>query len=190
MSENESSNEQAIPFDLYADLEDAYDKAGKDGETEITETLDAFGLWDESEKLPAKQMLCAWQAINGDVAQQRELAWCFDWSSEPQEERNRRFDRPRLAIYWYEKAAEAGDALAQCNLGCIYCSDEDVEIWNGHRGVYWREKATAQKVPEAMLGLADCLDCGRCCKGGVDLVRAKALREEAEKVKREKGEEK
>ena len=135
-------------------------------------------------------MFCAWQAINGDVAQQRELAWCFDWSSEPQEERNRRFDRPRLAIYWYEKAAEAGDALAQCNVGVIYCSDENVEMWNGHRGVYWLEKAAAQKVPEAMLGLAACLCCGRCCKGGTDLARATALMEEAEKVKHEEGEEK
>ena len=38
---------EAVPFDLYGDLEDAYDEADRDGDVEITATLDTFGLWNE-----------------------------------------------------------------------------------------------------------------------------------------------
>ena len=35
------------PFDLYGDLEDAYDEAELNGDVEIMETLDAFRIWSE-----------------------------------------------------------------------------------------------------------------------------------------------
>ena len=38
-------------FDLYGDLEDAYDKAESNGDVEVMETLDAFFLWDETPSL-------------------------------------------------------------------------------------------------------------------------------------------
>ena len=36
-----------VPFDLYGDLEDAYDKAERIGDVEVVETLDVFRLWSE-----------------------------------------------------------------------------------------------------------------------------------------------
>ena len=171
-------------FDLYGDLEAAYEKAKKDGCAEIVETLDAFGLWNEDEQVSAKFMLRAWWAINGDTVQQRELAWCFDWvGSEPEEERDPRYDKPHLAVYWYDKAARAGDAMAQNNLANIYCS-EGGALWNGRLGIHWYEKAAAQKLPTAMRGLARCLRCGKCRKGGGDPVRAKSLLAEADKIEK------
>lgn len=178
-----TTKEQAtgMPFDLYGDLERAYEEALKKGDAEITETLDAFGLWDD-DQVPAKFMLRAWWAINGNVAQQREIAWCFDWvGSKSKQGYDTRYDRPHLAVYWYERAAKAGDALAQNNLANIYCS-EGGELWDGRRGIYWYEKAAAQKLLPAMRGLARCLECGKCRKEGADTIRAKALQDEIAEV--------
>lgn len=175
--------ETVMPFDLYGDLEIAYEEAAKNGAAEITETLDAFGLWDDDNQVPAKFMLRAWRAINGDVAQQRELAWCFDWiGSKSKRRHDQRYDKPHLAVYWYEMAAKAGDVLAQNNLANIYCAERG-ELWNGRRGIYWYEKAAAQKLPSAMRGLARCLGCGRCRKDGADPIRARALLDEIAAIK-------
>ena len=177
-------------FDLYGDLEDAYEKAKACGETEIVDTLDAFGLWDDRDQVPAKFFLRAWHAISGNASQQRELAWCFDRDGgKPKGERNPCYDRPQLAIFWYEKAAKAGDALAQNNLAHIYCTEDDMELWDGRLGAFWYEKAAAQKLPEGMRGLARCLECGMCLKDGADPARAKALFVEAEAIERGRREE-
>lgn len=176
-------------FDLYGDLEDAYEKALADGMSEVTETLDALGLWDEGNQAPTKFMLRAWHAINGNASQQRELAWCFDGDGgKPKGRRNPFYDKPRLAVYWYSKAAKAGDAIAQNNLANIYCSGEDTELWNGQLGVFWYEKAAAQKLPAGMRGFARCLECGMCRKDGTDTARAKALLAEAKAIEREQRE--
>ena len=167
-------------FDLYGDLEDAYDKAERDGMREVVQTLDAFGVWDEGGHPPIWIMKRALLAIKGDPNEQEELAWCFDWRNELKEERNHRYDNPRLAAYWYERAAEAGVASAQCHVANIYCFADDKKLWNGPRAVYWREKAAAQKYPEGLRGLAYCLECGKCCRGGADVARAKRLRDEAD----------
>ena len=42
------------------------------------------------------------------------------------------------------------------------------------------EKAAEQKYPGGLRGLAYCLECGKCCQGCADVVRAKALRDEAD----------
>ena len=173
-------NDESGIFDLYGDLEDAYDKAECDGMREVVQTLDVFGIWDEGGHPPVWIMKRALLAIKGNPDEQAELAWCFDWSHEPKEERSRRYDNPRLAVYWYERAADAGVASAQCNVANIYCFTDDKKLWNGPRAVYWREKAAMQKYPEGLRGLAYCLECGKCCQGCADVVRAKALRDEAD----------
>ncbi len=171
-----------MPFDLYGDLERDYEEAAKNGSADITETLDAFGLWDDDDQVPARLMLRAWRAIRGDVAQQRELAWCFDWTgSKSRRRHDPRYDKPHLAVCWYERAAKGGDALAQNNLANIYCSEKG-ELWNGRKGIYWYEKAAAQKLLPAMRGLARCLGCGKCRKGGADTIRAKALMDEIAEI--------
>jgi len=167
-------------FDLYGDLEDAYDRAERDGMREVVQTLDAFGIWEEGGHPPIWIMKRALLAIKGDPDEQAKLAWCFDWRNEPEEERNHRYDNPRLAVYWYERAAEAGVASAQCDVANIYCFADDEKLWNGPRAVYWREKAAAQKHPDGLRGLAYCLECGKCCQGGSDVARAKMLRDEAD----------
>ena len=39
-----------IPFDLYGDLWDAYEEAEGNGDVEVVETLDTFGIWNEHPK--------------------------------------------------------------------------------------------------------------------------------------------
>ena len=81
------------------------------------------------------------------------------------------------AEYWYLKAARRGNAMAQSNLGNLYrdsCRCRDA--------LRWLEKAAAQKLPVAMLSLADCLSCPRCL--GMDLARAAELERDGNELKR------
>lgn len=168
-------------FDFIGDLEDAYERAKASSDTKLTQSLDILGLWEESAE--SKWLYRVWKALKGDTIQQREAAWMFDWPRNDDETPNEKYDKPELAVYWYEMAAQAGDPVAQCNLSNLYCGDRLPEDkWNGKRAVYWREKSAEQKEPNGMLGLASCLECGKCCKGGADVKRAKALRKEAKEI--------
>lgn len=44
------------------------------------------------------------------------------------------------ALKWYERAANAGHAAAQYNLGLLYLKGEDVP-WDGFKGMAWISKA-------------------------------------------------
>jgi TPR repeat protein len=44
------------------------------------------------------------------------------------------------ALKWYERAATAGHAAAQYNLGLLYLKGEDVP-WDGFKGMAWISKA-------------------------------------------------
>ncbi|MDX1489231.1 MAG: hypothetical protein R3268_13565 [Acidiferrobacterales bacterium] len=44
------------------------------------------------------------------------------------------------ALKWYERAANAGHAVAQYNLGLLYLKGEDVP-WDGFKGMAWISKA-------------------------------------------------
>lgn len=44
------------------------------------------------------------------------------------------------ALKWYERAANAGHAAAQYNLGLLYLKGEDVP-WDGFKGMGWISKA-------------------------------------------------
>ena len=186
MSKAASTNSKAaeFPFDLFGDLEDAYDRAEREGNVELAETLDAFGLWDGNAKCTLSWMHKAWRAVNGDVDAQTDLGHAFCWDeydADAIREKYKWLDRPTLAIYWYTLAAEAGHAEAQNDLARIYCPNlkpySACKI--GRFSRRWREEAAAQKLPEAMRSLAHCLRCGKCCCCPRDLPRADALEAEA-----------
>ena len=143
-----------VPFDLYGDLEDAYDEADRNGDVEIVETLDTFGLWDEKPKCNHSWMHTMWRALKGDVEAQADVGHAFYWNDHDPEDVRETYkwlDKPELAIYWYRLAAEAG-------------------------------YAAAQKLPCGMLGLAHCLRCGKCCCCDRDIPRAKALEAEVDRM--------
>lgn len=176
-----------IPFDLYGELEDAYDAADRNGDAEIVETLDAFGLWDERPKADSSFMLKAWRGLNGDTKTQADLGHAFLWTDmDPEETRkkHRWLDKPLLAIYWCGLAAEAGCAAAQNDLACLYCPEQQPYGTPkvGRLARHWLEEAAAQKHTPAMRDLARCLRCGKCACCNRDIPRADALAAEANEL--------
>ncbi len=180
-----------VPFDLYGDLEDAYDEADRNGDVEIVATLDTFGLWDEKPKCNHSWMYTMWRALKGDVEAQADVGHAFYWNDhDPDEmrEKHKWLDKPELAIYWYKLAAEAGCVDAQSDLACLYCPDlmpYNNKFKLGRFARRWWEEAAAQKLPCGMLGLAKCLRCGKCCCCARDIPRAEALEAEAAKIEQE-----
>ena len=184
MGEATNEKNSGMPFDLHGDLEDAYDEAERDGRTEVTETLDTFGIWQERAKCNEAFLHKIWRAIQGDAEAQADVGRAFYWTDhDPKETREeyKWLDKPELAIYWYELAAEAGFGDAQVDLGCLYCPDllPYSDLVNGRFARYWWEQAAAQKLPNGLLGLAHCLRCGKCCCCSHDVARAEALEAEA-----------
>ena len=168
-----------IPFDLYGDLEDAYDDAERNGDEEIVQTLDIFGLWKDRPIAGTRFMHKIWRALNGDVVAQADVGHAFYWDDNVPDEKRERFkwlDRPALAIYWYGLAAEAGYGLAQWDLARLYCPhfDPHSEFENGRFARHWLEQAAAHKLKGAMCDLVHCLKCG-ACSCGRDIPRAEAL---------------
>lgn len=179
-----------IPFDLYGDLEGAYDEADRNGDVEIVETLDTFGLWDEKPKCNRSWMHKMWRALKGDVEAQADVGHAFYWNDcdpDDMREKYKWLDKPELAIYWYKLAAEAGCADAQNDLACLYCPEllpySKFKLGRFARG--WWEEAAAQKLPCGLLGLAKCLRCGKCCCCDRDIQRAEALEADAAKIEQE-----
>ena len=184
MSELDANKGRTVPFDLYGDLEDAYDEADRDGDVEITATLDTFGLWDEKPRTGPAFLHKIWRALKDDVEAQADVGHAFYWTDHDPDETREKYkwlDKPELAIYWYERAAEAGYGSAQVDLGCLYCPDllPHSELVNGRFARHWWEQAAAQKLPDGMLGLARCLRCAKCCCCNHDVARAEALEAEA-----------
>ena len=178
------------PFDLFGDLEDAYDDADREGNAELVDTLDTFGLWNEKPYCTSSWMYKIWCAIKGDVAAQADVGHAFYWSDhDPKETREeyKWLDKPELAIYWYKLAAEAGYDYAQSNLACLYCPDllPYSECMIGRFARYWWEESAAQKLPCGMRGLAKCLKCGKCSCCDRDIPRAEALKAEADRIEQE-----
>ena len=179
-----------IPFDLHGDLWDAYEEAERNGDVEIVETLDVFGIWDEHPKCDRAFLHKIWRALKGDVAAQADVGHAFYWNDYAPEEKREKYkwlDRPLLAIYWYNLAAEEGYAPAQSDLACLHCPNmlpySKLKIGRFARG--WWEEAAAQKYPEGMRGLAHCLRCARCgkeCCCEQDIPRAEALEAEADSI--------
>lgn len=174
---------ETFPFDLHGELEDAYDAADRNGDVGVVETLDAFGLWDERQRCGRSFLYRIWQALKGGAHAQTDVGRAFFWASfDPDElaEKYKWLDRPELAIYWYNLAAEAGHAGAQEALGTLYCPEmePDSRFKLGRFARYWWEESAAQKHPCGMRGLAKCLRCGKCCDCDRDIPRAEALEDE------------
>lgn len=176
-----------VPFDLYGDLEDAYDKAERDGEEKVTETLDVFRLWSERPRTGSDFLYKIWQAMRGDVEAQADVGHAFLWTDDDPSDTREKYkwlDRPGLAQYWYGLAAEAGYDCAQNDLGRLYCPDlEPLGVFKlGRFARGWWEAAAGQGLPDGMFNLARCLRCGKCCCCDRDVARAKALEAEAERM--------
>ena len=179
-----------IPFDLYGDLWDAYEEAETNGDVEVVETLDTFGIWNEHPKCDRAFFYKIWRALKGDVEAQADVGHAFYWTIyDPKEtwEKYKWLDKPLLAIYWYNLAAEEGYAPAQSDLACLYCPKllPHSKLKIGRFARHWWEEAAAQKYPEGMRGLANCLRCVRCgkeCYCKQDIPRADALEAEAASI--------
>ena len=179
----------SIPFDLRGDLEDAYDKAERDGDVEIVDTLDTIGIWNERQKCTHSFMHKIWLALKGDVSAQADIGHAFYWTDEDLEEAHGKYkwmDKPLLAIYWCNLAAEAGCADAQSDLACLYCPGliPYSKLKIGRFARYWWEESAAQKHVCGMYGLAHCLRCGKCICCDRDLPRAEALEAAAGEIER------
>jgi TPR repeat protein len=58
----------------------------------------------------------------------------------------------KQAVYWYQKAADQGDAKAQSNLGIAYAIGKGV-LKDYKQAVYWYQKAADQGYAEAQSSL-------------------------------------
>ena len=182
------------PFDLYGDLEDAYDEAEFNGDLAVTETLDVLRLWDGRPRAKGAFLYTVLKAIRGDVEAQDKVGYAFYNAEDPIRGRGRCdwMDKPLLAQYWFGLAADAGFAHSQNCLGCLYCPQcghpSAVKLGRFARG-FW-EMAAAQKYPAGIHNLTHCLMCGKCCCCDTDLQRAEALEAEAYRLEGEERKEK
>ena len=175
------------PFDLYGDLEDAYDDAELNGDVEVMETLDAFRLWNARPRAGMPFLHTLLRAIQGEVEAQDEVGHVFYWSeNEIGDTREKRewLDKPNLAQYGYGLAAKGGYARSQNYFAALCCPDlEPLNVFKlGRFARRWWEEAAEQKLPNAMRNLARCLRCGKCCCCDTDLQRAEALEAEADRL--------
>ena len=174
-----------VPFDLYGDLEDAYDNAERNGDVEVLETLDVFRLWSERPRAGSPFLHTLLCAIQGDVEAQDSIGHTFFWSESDLGEHREKIewlDKPNLAQYWYGLAAEAGHANSQNYLAALYCPDlEPLGVFKlGRFARRWWEAAAEQGLPNGMRNLARCLKCGTCCCCDRAIPRAEALEAEAD----------
>ena len=186
------NNDSELPFDLYGDLEDAYDDAEREGDVEVVETLDAVRLWDEKQRVDRAFLYKLWMAIFFNIPEaQDDVGHAFFWSEDEtyhDRERCEWMDRPNLAQYWYKLAAEEGYAPSQNYLAALYCPDTaPLKAFKlGRFARHWWEAAAKQKLPNAMRNLARCLRCGKCCCCDRDVARADALENEACEIDKQK----
>ena len=174
-------------FDIYGDLEDAYDKADRNGDVEVMETLDVFRLWSEQPRASSSFLHTILRAIQGDAEAQGDVGHAFFWSENDigdDREKCEWLDKPNLAQYWYNLAANAGCANSQNYLAALYCPELEpsnaFKLGRFARG--WWEAAADQKLLNGMRNLARCLRCGKCCCCKVDVARAETLEAEAARM--------
>ena len=168
-------------FDILAEIDAAYDHAERKGPRKVVRTIEAVECLMGFPDVPTSVLYWLYKALAGDPVGARETAHLFDWEQDEKgREKFAMLDSPELAVFWFERAAKKGDAIAQNNLANLLCSSGR-PIWNGRQAVYWREKASAQGEYHAMEGLADCLECGHCCR--FDPARAKLLRAESRRLR-------
>jgi len=184
---------ETVPFDLYGDLEDAYDRAERNGDVEVVETLDVFRLWSERPRTGGSFLHKIWRALHGDVEAQADVGHAFFWSEDDPSDIREEYkwlDRPELAQYWYSIAAKAGYDCAQNDLAALYCPDlAPLNVFKlGRFARRWWEAAAKQGLPNGMRNLARCLRCGKCCCCDRDVPRANALEAEAERIDSERKE--
>lgn len=176
------------PFDLYDDLEDAYDEAELNGDVEIMETLDAFRIWSERPRTTSDLSLhTLLLAIQGNGSAQDDVGYAFfrlEDNIDDNSEEYEWLDRPELAQYWFGLAAEAGWACSQNNLAVLYCPKlEPLNVFKlGRFARRWWEAAAKQEHTDGMRNLARCLRCGKCCCCDRDIARAKALEAKADQI--------
>lgn len=163
-------------FDVAGNIVQIYEKFRYNAFVpDIVRTVDLSGFWDDTIK---PHRICnLWKALMGDTAAAKEIAWWYDEINNDEGCLVR--GEVRLAIDWYGVSAHGGDLIAMNNLANIYCSAEK-PYWNGPLAVELREQASAAKLPQAMRGLAYCLECGNCCKW--DESRARLLRAKADEI--------
>ena len=83
-------------------------------------------------------------AINGNEWAQCKLALCYQNGDSVEQDTEK-------AIYWYTKAAEQDNEVAQCSLGIIYLPDEMDETWE--KGIAWLTQSAQQGFVLAMYTL-------------------------------------
>ena len=137
------------------------------------EWSELYHVWSADDR--AK--LCLYLAIEDVGGADRDIASYFD--EEVDGEKNDAYDFAKM-VYWQEKGAKTGDVICQRNAGYLFRSADGLKH-NGHRAVYWFEKAAAQRDAESMRALAKCLECGNCTK--LDPARAAELRKTADAIK-------
>ena len=173
------------PFDIYGDLEDAYNKAERNGDVEVMETLDAFRIWSERPRTTSNLSLhTLLLAIQGDGNAQDDVGYAFFRLEDDIDDNSEEYewlDRPELAQYWYGLAAEDGWPTAQNGLGILYCPKlKPLNVFKlGRLARLWWEVAADNKHTDGMRNLARCLRCGKCFCCDRDVERADALENEA-----------
>ena len=112
-------------------------------------------------------------ALRGDELAQCDLAYKWQEGKEP-------FAVDATAAeYWYLQAARKGNPMAQNNLANLYRLESPLH--DCKKAVYWHEQAVSNKMPSAMLGLAECLCCPKW--EHQDPERAAMLHKEALRLK-------
>lgn len=116
-------------------------------------------------------------AILGEPKAIREVAWTLDngW-----EEMGIKADSD-LGAWWYERAAELGEAMSQNNLANYYHSSEAPKH-SCKKAIHWWRKAAEQGLPTAMRGLATCFG---CVYGPNDSAQAEAWARKADETEKQ-----
>ena len=175
------------PFDLYGDLEDAYDEAERNGNIEVMETLDTFRIWSERPRAKSVFLHTLLLAIQGNGSAQDDVGYEFFRLEEniaDKRENCEWLNRPELAQYWLGLAAEADWATAQNNLAALYCPElKPLNVFKlGRFARRWWEAAAKHELPDGMRNLARCLRCGKCSCCDRDVARAKTLEANADQI--------
>jgi TPR repeat protein len=179
---------EPAPFDLYGDLEDAYDEAERNGDVEIMETLDTFRIWSERPRTERGFSLhTILLAIHGNVMAQDDVGYVFfryEDNADDKQEGYEWLNKPELAQYWFRLAAEAGNSLSQNSLATLYCPErEPLNVFKlGRFARRWWEASAEQEYTDGMRNLARCLRCGKCCCCDRDIARAEALEAKADQI--------
>lgn len=184
-----------VPFDIDTELRRYLERAKRDGDAMVEETIRAVGVSEASNDRPYRVWVefgsnsCMLDRLYGEADPERKdgnealKARCTAYLAL----RDHMWSIHNLgwrfhfgkgvpvdiqkAIYWQEKSAAMGDALSMQNLGKIY-SEKNSPVHDCSKAAAWFEKAIAEGETWAMENLAHCLLCG---ENGKDVARALEL---------------